>query len=78
MDAMSAARNREGEGETKAGDDEAVEGAGAGFDAAARSLERRPQIGQAGLDIGRRGDDRRQRRARPLPPPCARAPRRRA
>src|SRR5580698_5144650 len=44
----------------KAGDNQSVEGARAALDARAVAFERCPQIGQAGLDIGRRGDDRRQ------------------
>src|ERR1700722_17878015 len=44
----------------KASDNQPVEGARAALDARAGAFERCPQIGQASLDIGRRGDDRRQ------------------
>ncbi len=61
MAAISAFAQSFRRGREEAGDDEPVEGAGARLDAAVVRLERRPQIGQARLDIGRRGDDRRDR-----------------
>src|ERR1700734_3240602 len=44
----------------KAHEDHSGEGARAALEARAGDFERCPQIGQASLDIGRRGDDRRQ------------------
>src|SRR5271155_1931430 len=44
----------------KAGDNQSVEGARAALDARPGGFERCPQIRQASLNIGRRGDDRRQ------------------
>ena len=66
MDAISAARNRSDEAAEKTDDDQSVEGAGSAFDIRACRVERRSQIRQASLNIGRRSDDRRQSaRARP-------------
>ena len=69
MAAIAALRNRLGLGETRRADDEPVEGARARFDLRRHAVERRPKIGQARLDVGRRGEDRRDR-------PRARAARR--
>src|SRR5580692_7609599 len=55
-----------GRGAEKTDDDQSVEGAGSAFDIRACRVERRSQIRQASLNIGRESDDRRQSaRARP-------------
>ena len=62
MAAISAARNRLGEGETSRADRHAVEAAGADVERLARRrrdrLQRRPQIGRLRLRVGRHAQDR--------------------